>query len=120
ERAANAWTQAAKDWKAYGDDSILTSYDFRIRLNDQERFQQDADRYRKQLESLEQGLRDKIYAERYATLSAEEQRLAELNAQDVPEDQHDTYFSVRAKLEITPVHLAERIEKEHPDLALEA
>jgi hypothetical protein len=120
ELARTAWTTASKDWKKYGGESILTTWDFRIQLNDLEHQKGEAERYLKEMNELSQGMLDTIRAERLAEFSPEERELSQKLIQDVPAEQVEEYHELQAKLNITPVNVANRIEKDHPELAIEA
>jgi hypothetical protein len=120
ELAGNAWKTASEDWKKYGDESILTTWDFRIQLNDLEHKKRDAEKYLKQMNELSKGMLDKIRAERLAEFTPEQRELSQKLIQDVPTEQVEEFHELQARLNITPVNVAHRIEKDSPEQAIEA
>lgn len=119
-RARQAWREAARLWREYGNREMKSTEDFMIRLVDHDLWRQRADEYRKELDELSPGLMEKMEQEARASLTEEQQELlAGLPANATPE-QNDAYSEAIEKTNITPEKVAARIAKEQPDKAARA
>ena len=108
------------DWNDFGKESIVTSSNFRIQLNDLKRKQEEAADHMKALDDLSAGLEKAILVERIKSLTPEERELSQMEQVDVPEDKESDFYRLQNFLKITPLDVAKRIEKDDPKKAIEA
>jgi hypothetical protein len=116
DKAATAWIRAHKAWLAYGDRDIPSSYGYRIRLNDGERWGTRAQQLAAELDELLPGVRDRLRAERMAKLSEKERQLL---AQPRTQwgDDYDIGVAAADRTAVTHYDVASAAPK---DLSLEA
>jgi len=110
EKARRAWAQAAEEWNRYGSILLSTTPRVEIRLNDEERIQQEAKQLVDELDAMQPGLRETIRQEKIRDELTDEQR----EAIDTPEDQrttkqHELAATAQALIEVTHKEVARRI-----------
>lgn len=77
EEACVAWREAGRAWQVYGTKDMPTAGGFTVQLNDKEKLDKLADDLADQIYRLGEGLREKIYKERYDALSEEDRKALE-------------------------------------------
>jgi hypothetical protein len=121
EVAKNAWRRAGQSWTDFSNRDLPSQYNLLFRLSEKESYDDQAKRALEQLNKLAPtGLRDKIAAEKLATLTSEERAAHETPADIRTGPQQMTMFGVETKLAITPLELAGRVEGENRAAALAA
>jgi hypothetical protein len=68
EKAQYAWRRAGDEWYTYGDRIVPTSWGIRIRLNDKDAVDAEAQRFSDELDKLLPGLREEVRQEKIAAL----------------------------------------------------
>ncbi len=117
ERARLAWKKAAQAWEQYGNRNLLTSFGYRIRLNDQERKTADAQRLMAKLVALVGGLHDEMLAKRKAQWTDAERKAIAIAEPERTPEQSVAAIEAERKLKITADQLAKRIRQTSPRLA---
>ncbi len=116
EKAFLAWKQAEDEWYQYGDRSLPT-YEpgVTIRMNDKERFLDEAKKRVAELEKLEPGLRQKVLQERLAKLTPLERQ-----AFDTPREKRTTreLFEAGMKADLETVITHEQVAQKISNSAL--
>lgn len=114
ERAKEAWIQAAGAWEEFGNRNIRAVYNVVLRLNDMEEAKARSDEALAALEALTPpGAREKIAAEKRATLTRKELKALETPLEQRDEDQRSLMYLVDEKLRIRPLDLADQVGQEH-------
>ena len=106
EKALLAWRDAGRAWNAYGDRDLVSSYGFKLRLNDKDIAERDAQQAVDALEALLPGLRDKLREERKQKLNAEEQALLTKPPVELTDEEYDQLGQITRALEVTHADVA--------------
>ncbi|MEN6458404.1 MAG: hypothetical protein ABFC63_05695 [Thermoguttaceae bacterium] len=124
EVAQTAWVNASEDWRRFGNFELPTSFmlddkPVLIRLNEQEQEEAESRKLVAQLEAIEPGLRDKIIAEKKASLTK-----AQREAMDIPSEKRTPKqlgLAYQAELAVATTHdeLARRITGPNRKKAIE-
>lgn len=125
EVALEAWRRAAKEWHAYGNLKIETTFrdprtgeTLYIHLNDKEKYLAEAQKHIQALEALAPGLREKLQEQKRATLTKRERQALEIPpAQRTPQE-YELAMAAERKLAVSHEELAQRIEGPHRPKAL--
>ncbi len=120
ERSQRAWRDAARDWKAYSEMRITTSYGSLIKLKNKESVDDQAQQFEQQLDDLEPGLRVKMLEDRLSTLSEERRIAHETPLEQRTEQQHELASAAAEQLELSVHDVAEEVGRLYPDKAAEA
>lgn len=102
EVARLAWEIAYDRWLKYGDRDIPTSYGYKIRLNEGDKWNDLVKEREAELEALSPGLKDKLTTQRLASLTAEEKRLLAADRASLDPEQYDIAVSAQQKATIEP------------------
>lgn len=108
EKAQVAWMRAGDAWYEYGNRAIPTSYGFSIRLNDEQRMQDEIDRIAEQIDAALPGVREEIENEKRATLSVEEIEALELPPEERTQGQMELAFAAERRTRARYAEIAER------------
>ncbi|MCG8451101.1 MAG: hypothetical protein MI725_16150, partial [Pirellulales bacterium] len=120
EWAEQAWRIAAQLWHNFGNRELKSSRGFLIRLEGLDRLEQESGKLEQELESIAPGLREKIEAERDAALTPEQRELLQSSTTELSDEQVDSYFQTKRRLEVTWRDLADRIAQDLPEQASRA
>ena len=107
EQALIAWEKAGNSWEEFGRRQIPSSFGHNIRLGDEEQMRTEVAALVKQLEQITAGVREKLLAEREASLSAEQKAALEIPALERTEEQYTLASEAEETLAITPADIAE-------------
>jgi hypothetical protein len=110
ERTQRAWWDAGQEWKAFGAMDIPTSWGHTVRLNSLQQFRNQADGWRKKLEELVPGLRDRIREQRLAELSPKERAAYESDKplREMTEEEYQDKAIAAAALAMTDMDVAQQ------------
>ncbi len=125
--ACGSWRKAYDYWVGneerdiigYGQKDIPTSFDFHIRLNDQERLEKKAEKEAEKLDAIQPGLREKIRQERYEGLTEEMREAFDTPAAERTGKQHGLASKAKAAMKVTHKDVAKRIKGSMRDKAVE-
>lgn len=120
EKARLAWTQAAKEWREFGETFIEHSTGVKLQLGSQPRLEKEVAEKRAKLDSLLPGVRQQLAEEKRNSLTDEERKLLEAPPESITAEQSNKLYEARAKLEVTDRDVATRIAREHPELEKQA
>lgn len=120
EKARLAWTQAAKEWREFGETFIEHSTGVKLQLGSQPRLEKEVAEKRAKLDSLLPGVRQQLAEEKQNSLTDEERKLLEAPPESITAEQSNKLYEARAKLEVTDRDVATRIAREHPELEKQA
>jgi hypothetical protein len=120
EKAKQAWKNAAEAWDEYGALSILHTTGMRIRLNDEERIQAQADELSNQLAALLPGVREELVAERRAELTEEQLAALETPEAERTPQQLQQAALAEQQLKVSDFEVTVRIREKAPEKAEEA
>ncbi|MBI3838199.1 MAG: hypothetical protein HY288_09745 [Planctomycetia bacterium] len=121
EVAKNAWKKAADAWTELANRDLPTVYNFTIRLNEKEFFQQRSEQAQAELNRLTPpGSREKIAAEKLAALSEKEREAHDTPAEQLTAEQRTIRYEVDQKLAVGHLELADRVTGEDHAEALKA
>jgi hypothetical protein len=118
--AKDAWRAAGKAWNELANRDLPTQLNVFVRLADKEAYEQKSKAAQAELERLAPGVREKIRAERLATLTPEERAAYDTPAKDRTAEQYQLMFNVEAKLEIPHLEVSDRVHGENRAAALAA
>lgn len=110
EKAKQAWIEAAARWDAYGNRELPTSDGLTVRLNDFELLTEKAEKLKKELDALAPGLRDEIYADKKAKLSAADREVLDMPPAARSQEEAYKAFGLETRLRATNQELAERVK----------
>jgi hypothetical protein len=119
EKAKREWAQAGDEWYEFGSREIPTTSGELIRLNEYEDTVKLSDGYRKQLEEMSPGLREKILEDKRARLSKAEREALDTPWQKMTQAQQQMAREANAKLEVDHREVAQRITGPNRAKALE-
>ncbi|HEX3727144.1 MAG TPA: hypothetical protein VHV08_12910 [Pirellulales bacterium] len=115
------WKKAADSWTQYSQRDLPTQYGFAIRLGDKEIYDKRAQDARAELDRLTpEGLREKIQAEKLASLTSEEREINDMAPQERTKEHADALYGIQLKLAISPTEIADRVAPENHATALKA
>lgn len=120
EKAKDAWATAGRLWRFFGNREMRASTGLLIRLKGYDRWVEEGEQLKSQLESLVPNSREQLLALRREKLSPEELELADTPSDKLAKEQYEQYRAVRKKLDITPPDLADFIAEKHPGKSAEA
>lgn len=121
EVAKNAWRQAAAGWQEFSNRDLPTKYNVVARLNEKEAYEEKSRNAQAELDRLAPpGLRDQMRAERVATLTDDERDAYETPAESRTSAQHQMMYPIGAKITVTHLDVAERVQGENRAAALQA
>jgi hypothetical protein len=116
EVAKAAWVTAARDWRAYGDQDIVTTYQDEktlqpivIQLNRQESHEEAARKLVGQLDALQPGLRAKIQADKRKTLTPAQREALDTPAEKRSGKQIELAAQAQQAVEVTDNEVARKI-----------
>ena len=109
EFAEIAWKYAGEDWHKFGDRDLPSSWGHLVRLNSLPQLVAERDALLAKFNELVPGLREKIHAERLATLTPEERQSREIPFDKMTEEIGQHYFSSETKLQMSNKDLVERM-----------
>lgn len=113
ERAGLAWKLAGDEWDAFGKRRIPTSLEgLQIQLNEQESTKKRADELKEQLDKLVAGVREKLLAEKRASLTPAERAAHDTPEADRTSEQQQAFANSQAKVEVTHMDVAEHAPPE--------
>ncbi len=107
--ASRAWGQAAEEWDQYGSVDLPTSLGINIRLNEQERFEESADRLSAEIDKIAPGLREKIAAEKEAKLTDQQRKAREIPIEKRTREQYMLAREAEEAAKVTDEDVARRI-----------
>ncbi len=110
EVAGREWATAGREWREYGARDIPTFGGTFVRLNDMELYQDKAKKIVAALDALAPGLREKIVAEKRATLSAEARQALDTPVGKRTSEQHVLVEQSEPKIAVTHLEVADRIQ----------
>lgn len=110
EVARLAWETAYDRWLQYGDRDIPTSYGYKIRLNEGDKWNDLVTEREAELEALAPGLKEKLVTQRLASLSADEKRLLAADRASLNPEQYDIAVSAQQKATIEPKDIVAAIK----------
>ena len=105
--AALAWRRADAAWKTYGDRDIPTSYGYKIRLNEGERWTQRVEDRNRELETFLPGLKEEIKQARWDQLSSNELAVLDRPRVELEAEEYEVAINAESKLEVTPQDIAD-------------
>lgn len=105
-----AWERAYNRWIKYGDREIPTSYGYKIRLNEGERWTEMVNQRLDELEGLAPGVKERLIKERKAKLSDDELRLLGADRVGLSAEDYDVAVTAEAKIAVTPEDVVNAIE----------
>jgi hypothetical protein len=111
DKAKVAWINAEDDWLAYGDRDIPATYGYKIRLNEVDTWQEEAERLKAELDRLLPGVREQIRQQRLASLSPKERELLQTPRIQWGND-YDLGLAAVEKAEVTHEDVAARAPAE--------
>jgi len=120
EKARLAWTQAAKEWREFGETFIEHSTGVKLQLGSQPRLEKEIAEKRAKLDSLLPGVREQLAEEKRNSLTDEERKLLETPPESITAEQSNALYEARQKLQVTDRDVATRIAREHPELEKQA
>jgi hypothetical protein len=113
--AGIAWREGLQLWEEFGGHDLATYLGEMVRLNELDQKKADEVKLRRELESLEPGLRLRIVEEKKAKLSAEERQLLDLGLEGMmglAAEQQQLARAAYQKLDVTHKEVADRVEGE--------
>ncbi|MFH1268923.1 MAG: hypothetical protein ABIK89_24620 [Planctomycetota bacterium] len=121
EKARIAWNRAGREWDAFGNREIPTSFPgIIIRLNGRAESMKDVEDLRAQFEALvPPGLREEVAERRKADLTDSERQTMEIPVAERTEEQHRAAAEAGRKLQVTDEQLAEQLTGAQRSSALE-
>ena len=108
EKAQYAWMRSGNEWSKYGNKEIPTSYGFAIKLEDQERIQEEVNKIGEQIDELLPGVREEIEAEKRGGLFPEELAASLVPAEQRTEEQRELAFAAERKSRARYPEIADR------------
>lgn len=106
-----AWNRAQKDWEAFGQRSLRIGAGYTMRIEDYDRYRQQAVELEKQFNALiPKSLNKQLYQEKIDALSVDERAALKNPASGTDPIQRQLARVARAKLIVTSHELAERLE----------
>jgi hypothetical protein len=121
EVAKNAWRRAAESWTDFSNRDLPSRYNLFFQLSEKETYDEQSKQALAELARLTPtGLRDEMLSERLATLTSEERSAYETPANSRTSEQQQLMYGVDAKLAISHMDIANRIEGENRAAALRA
>jgi hypothetical protein len=118
--AQAAWKKAGDMWNAYGNRELQSTYNRDVRLNDKEKFDEQAKQSLANLEAmLPDGEREKIRDEKIAALSERQRNTLNTPPEKRNAEQQSMMYEVEAKIQVTPNDLAQRVPEKDRSKALE-
>ena len=109
EKTRRAWYNADREWNAYGDRVVPTTFGDSIRLNDRGMYQERAEALRAQLDEMTGDLREQIAKERKDELGPDEQLALETEPDERTQTQHELVAEAGRRLRVTHTDVAERL-----------
>ena len=109
EKAGLAWDKAGREWNAYGNREIPTTFGDVIRLNDRAMYNQRAKTLRAQLDQMSGDLREQIAKEREDELDSEERLALNTPSEERTMREHELVAEIHRKLQVTHEDVAERL-----------
>ena len=105
-----AWRDAGKEWEAYGDRQIPTSWGDMIRLGQLQATREELARLERELdEEKAPGIRERLRQERIDKLSPEEQALVEMSLEEMDGKTYDQARFVQEKIAVSPYDVAKQV-----------
>jgi hypothetical protein len=121
EVAKNAWRRAGESWADFSNRDLPSRLNLFSRLSEKETYDEQSKQAQQELARLTPpGLRDKIHAERLATLTSQELAAYETPANSRTSEQQQLMYMVETKLKINHLDIANRIEGDNQAAALRA
>jgi hypothetical protein len=117
DAARAAWETAAREWRAYSQRQLETSHSYTVALYDLEGFRARIKQLQDQIETLQPGERDKIKAEKRASLTDAERVALAKPAGDRTPDEITLANQAENKIEVTWQEVALRVAPEHREEA---
>ena len=102
EKAALAWERAHRAWLQYGGRDIPTSYGYKIRLNEGEKWQQLVVDREQELTDLLPSVKDNLVQQRLQTLTAEEISLIKIPKSELTAEEYNIVVGAEGKMVVTP------------------
>ena len=120
--AENAWAQAERDWSDYGNREMLSTRGTILQLASYERWQQETENLKTQLEAMAPKAREELTAEREEALSDDMKEVLSLSREEIGIDQDKLRLLKEAnnRLEIKPNDIADYIANQFPEKARDA
>jgi hypothetical protein len=109
EKARLAWNLAGRDWHDFGAREIPTSFDGMIRLNDGERVEQQVIQFRKQIDELAPGLREKIVQDKRNALPDDMRKALDTPPEKRTDEQFRLAFEAIEKIRVSHDEVARRV-----------
>lgn len=101
EKGLLAWRNAGREWRAYGDRPIISSYGVKIHLNDRDKVANLVTESLQKFNELLPEARERLLEQRIADLTDEERAAVNTNPSERTEEQRDLVFKVtREKLTV--------------------
>lgn len=119
-KAEDAWATAGRLWRFFGERFMRASTGTMIRLTSYDRWKEEGEQLKSQLETLVTDPRDQLLAKRREELTPEERELVDSPLGELTDVQYDLYASATQKLNVTPQDIADFIAEEYPEKAVEA
>jgi hypothetical protein len=114
EKAQLAWDKAAHDFAVFAGREIKTSDpNVKIRLEDAEQFEAEAERLVAKIEAFAPGLRDQLKQKWLKNLKSEERKAFETPEEKRTDKQRQSAYLVESSLRVTPEKLAHEITGPH-------
>jgi hypothetical protein len=120
EVAKNAWRKAADAWAEYAKRDLPTQYNLFIRIGDKESYDQRSKAAQADLERLAPGVRERIRTELMAALTDEERAIYDTPVKERTNEQNASMSQIDAKMTISHLAIADRVEGENRAAALKA
>jgi hypothetical protein len=113
QKAVNAWKQATREWHAFGDKSIDTSWEadgrpIQVQLNREEELLKEVADDTKALDALVPGAREKLKKERYASLAPEQREAWDAAADKRTPNQEKLVSEIGDRLDVKDDEVARR------------
>lgn len=120
ERSRNAWEVASKEWREFGERVLPHSSGMKLQLGSQTKVEEEVADLRKQMDALLPGAREKLEAEKRASLTPEEIKAMSIPFAARTDETRDLAYKASHKLEVTTDDVAKYIASQRPELAKEA
>ncbi len=123
EVAKAAWNEGLVDWQRFGSRLVPSSWGVSFRLDDLDEAEQEVEALRAELESLTEGVHEKVVADRLAALSDEERAVyvpthEERVKRNFSQKEFTLSLEVAQKLRVSDMDLAENAPTEKRDRAI--
>lgn len=119
EKGQEAWRRAGEAWKQYGDRNILARGGYQVRLNDREKYLQEAEKLNGRLDELAPGVRQQLGAQRRAQLSEEERQALDTPLEQRSLEQMDLMSTVVEKIRVLHRQIAEQSPERNRSQAMD-